>query len=78
MKIRELRAKSDAELKDMYNELAHKRRELQFKLANDQLKSVREVRKTRITMAQILTEMKERKAKKDIKKASDEKEAEKK
>lgn len=68
MKIRELRTKSDEELKDMYKDLTQKFRELNFKLASDQLKNVREVRHIRKTMAQILTLLKERRLKKDKKK----------
>jgi len=63
MKIRELRAKSKEELKDLYEELAEKRREFNFKLASNQLKNVRDVRKTRKTMAQILTILNESKSK---------------
>ncbi|MFZ5365067.1 MAG: 50S ribosomal protein L29 [Patescibacteria group bacterium] len=61
MKLIELRAKSDDELKELYNDLAETRRELSFRLANNQLKNVREFRKVKQTMAQILTLMTERK-----------------
>jgi ribosomal protein L29 len=69
MKIREIRAKSTQELKEMYEDLTQKLRDLNFKLASGQLKDVREVRKAKKTIAQILTVLKERKeeSKKKIK-----------
>ena len=65
MKMRELRAKSDAELKDIFEENTQKLRDLNFKLASDQLKNVREVRKVKKTVAQIHTLIKEKKSKKE-------------
>jgi len=69
MKIREIRAKSTQELKEMYEDLTQKLRDFNFKLASGQLKDVREVRKTKKTIARILTVLKERKdeSKKKIK-----------
>lgn len=69
MKIREIRAKSTQELKEMYEDLTQKLRDLNFKLASGQLKDVREVRKAKKTIARILTVLKERKeeSKKKIK-----------
>ena len=61
MKIRELKAKSTEELKDIFTDMTQKRRELNFKLASEQLKNVREVRKVRKTIAQILTILDQRK-----------------
>ncbi len=75
MKIRELRAKSTEELKEMLENHAEKLRELNFKLASEQLKNVREVRKVKKIVAQIHTLLKERKeeikAEKEVKKDSD-------
>lgn len=63
MKTRELRAKSTEQLKEIMEDLAQKRRELNFKLASGQLKNVREVRETRHDIAQIHTLLKEREMK---------------
>ena len=61
MNIKELREKSTAELKKLLLDNAEKRRELNFKIANKQLKNVREVRDVRKTIARILMTLKERK-----------------
>lgn len=58
--IKELRAKTGEELKRLYGELCGKRQELNFKAASKQLKSVRDIRAARKTIAQILTLMKEK------------------
>ena len=64
MKTRELRAKSTEQLEENMEDLAQKRRELNFKLASGQLKNVREVRKVRKDIARISTLLKEIKLKK--------------
>ncbi|HUT22374.1 MAG TPA: 50S ribosomal protein L29 [Candidatus Bipolaricaulota bacterium] len=63
MKISELRAKSDEQLREQYQELTNELRDQNFKLAIDQLKSVRDVRKKKKEIAKIFTILKERKAK---------------
>ena len=55
MKTKELRLKQTEELTRLYNELCQKRQQLNFKVANKQLKNVRELRKVKKTMATILT-----------------------
>lgn len=64
--MRELKSKSEAELKDFFLENTQKLRDLNFKLASDQLKNVRDVRKVKKIIAQIHTLMQERKGKKEI------------
>lgn len=60
MKIKELKEKSTVELNKLLLDSAEKRRELNFKIANKQLKNVREVRDVRKTIARIATILKER------------------
>jgi len=60
MKTKELKEKSTAELKKLLLDNAEKRRELNFKIANKQLKNVREVRNVRKNIAKIKTILKER------------------
>lgn len=67
MKIRELRSKSQEELNDMFGDMTQKLRELNFKLASDQLKNVREVRDLKKSIAQIKTLLKERNKDKKVK-----------
>jgi len=55
MKIKELREKSEVELDRMLTDLRNKLRELRFRIAAKQLGNIREVRKVRQTIAQILT-----------------------
>jgi ribosomal protein L29 len=55
MKIKELREKSEVELDRMLVDLRNKLRELRFRIAAKQLGNIREVRKVRQTIAQILT-----------------------
>lgn len=55
MKIKELKEKKLEELNKLLLELSEKRRELNFKDANKQLKNVRELRQVKITIAQIKT-----------------------
>ena len=61
MKIKELREKSEAELNKLLKENRNKLRELNFAVSQNQLKNVRDVRKTKTLIAQILTIMKEKK-----------------
>lgn len=55
MKIKELREKSEVELDRLLVELRDKLRDLRFRIAAKQLGNIREVRKVRQTIAQILT-----------------------
>lgn len=55
MKIKELRQKSNDELKKLLADARGKLSELNFKVASNQLKQVREVRKTKKMIARILT-----------------------
>jgi len=67
MKIRELRSKSPEELKDMFEDMTQKLRELNFKLASEQLKNVREVRDLKKSIAQIKTLINQRSKAKEVK-----------
>ncbi len=60
MKVKELRLKSDNELKTLLKESREKLREMRFKVAQRQLKNVRDVRKTKKLIAQVLTILRER------------------
>jgi len=60
MKLRELKLKATDELNRMLLDLCEKRQELNFKVANKQLKNVRDIRKARTNVAQIKTILKER------------------
>jgi ribosomal protein L29 len=55
MEFKELKTKSDSELRIILSETREKLRELRFKDASHQLKNVREIRKIRLEIAQILT-----------------------
>lgn len=61
MKIKELKIKSENELQALLRESREKLRDLRFKVAQRQLKNVRDVRKTKKLIAQILTLLKEHK-----------------
>ncbi len=61
MKIKELRLKKDNELDKLLADEREKLLSFQFKVAQDQLKSVREVRKTKKIIAEILTLQREKK-----------------
>jgi len=61
MKIKELRNKTQEELKKLYNELCVNRQEIGFKLAGKQHKNVSEMRNLKKTVARILTLLKENK-----------------
>ena len=60
MKIKELKLKSDNELKTLLNESREKLREMRFKVAQRQLKKVSDVKKTRKLIARVLTILEER------------------
>jgi ribosomal protein L29 len=55
MEYKELKNKKEAELQKELAESRDKLREMRFKDANKQLKDVRVIKKTRVTIAQILT-----------------------
>jgi len=62
MKIKELRDRSAVELDRLLTESRNKLRELRFRVTAKQLGNVREIRKVRQTIAQILTLKKARPA----------------
>jgi large subunit ribosomal protein L29 len=55
MELKELKKKSDADLRKILGDSREKLRDLRFKDANKQLKNVRELRMVRRTIARILT-----------------------
>lgn len=55
MDLKELKTKTEKELKQLLNESRDKLRDLRFKDANKQLKNVREIRVVKKTVAKILT-----------------------
>jgi ribosomal protein L29 len=55
MEFKELKTKTEKELKQILNESREKLRDLRFKDANKQLKNVREIRVIKKTIAKILT-----------------------
>ena len=55
MELKELKLKTEKELKQTLNEFRDKLRELRFKDANKQLKDVREIREIKKTIARIST-----------------------
>jgi len=55
MEFKELKLKTEKELKQALNEFRDKLRDLRFKDANKQLKDVREIRIVKKTIAKILT-----------------------
>lgn len=55
MELKELKKKSENELQSLLAEAREKTRTLRFKDANKQLKNVREIRETKMTIARILT-----------------------
>jgi len=59
MKIRELRQKSNKELKESLANLKDKLRELRFNLAGGKVKNIKEIHQTKKTIARILTLLKE-------------------
>ncbi len=62
MKYKELKQKSEAELKKTRLELSDKLRDLRFKVATKQVKNVREIRKIKKNIAQILTLLNQKKS----------------
>jgi len=62
MKIKEIREKSENELKKNLVELRNKRAKLRFDISSKQTKNHRVVRKTRKEIAQILTVLSSQKA----------------
>jgi large subunit ribosomal protein L29 len=61
MELKEIRKKSDQELHKMLKEHRERLREQRFKVSTRQLKTVRDVEKTKKLIARILTILKERK-----------------
>lgn len=59
MEIKELRIKNEVELRRLLSELQDKLRDLKFRLSSEQFKNVREIRKTKRTIARIRTLLKE-------------------
>ena len=59
MKLRELKQRTDKELKETLNSLRDKLRELRFNLAGGKVKNIREIHQTKKTIARILTLLKE-------------------
>ena len=60
MKVSELRQKSEDELKKILEESREKLRDLRFDIQTKQLKNVRELRKIKKLIAQVLTILKEK------------------
>ena len=60
MKIKELRLKTDGELKSDLEGLRNKTRELRFKIYSQETKNVKEIAAVRKDIAKILTLLKER------------------
>lgn len=58
MKLKELRKKEGKDLMELLSQYRDKLRELRFKIANKQLRNIREVRETKKVIAQILTLLK--------------------
>ena len=58
MKLKELRKKESKDLMELLPQYRDKLRELRFKIANKQLRNIREVRETKKIIAQILTLLK--------------------
>ncbi len=67
MKIKELRQKTEKELKDLLNEDRQKLGQLKFNLASKKLKNVREIRELSKDIARILTILNEKNVKKEEK-----------
>jgi len=55
MELKELKLKTEKELRQILNEFRDKLRELRFKDANKQLKNIREIREIKKTIAKVLT-----------------------
>jgi ribosomal protein L29 len=63
MKLRDLKIKSPAELEKLLLEFCQKKQQLTFKVANKQLKNVRELRLAKKTVARVKTLLNEVKRK---------------
>jgi len=61
MELKELKLKTEKELKQILNKFRDKLRDLRFKDANKQLKDVREIRVIKKTIARVLTLLKVKK-----------------
>lgn len=59
MDFKEIKKLNQSDLRKHLNELRHKVRELRFSIANNQLKNMREFRQTKLTIARILTVLKQ-------------------
>jgi len=55
MELKELKLKTEKELKQILNEFRDKLRDLRFKDANKQLKNIREIREIKKGIARVLT-----------------------
>lgn len=62
MKTSELRQKSKSELQKLLQDNREKLRQLRFDLASGKVKNIREIRKVKKTIAQVLTLLKEKSA----------------
>ena len=60
MKIKELKNKTEKELRKMIESLREKQRVLRFDLSAGKVKDIREIRETKRTIARILTILKEK------------------
>lgn len=60
MQIRELKAKSEKELKDLVVSQRELIRDLRFRASQRQLKNVRELREAKKLLAQVLTVLKQK------------------
>ena len=69
MELKELKKKKESDLHKILAESRDKLRDLRFKDASKQLKDVRQIRKTRVMIARILTLLNELKIKQENKKA---------
>jgi large subunit ribosomal protein L29 len=59
MKFKDLQNKTKEDLQKLLQEERNKLRDLRFKDSNKQLKNVKEIKDTRINIAQILTKLKQ-------------------
>jgi ribosomal protein L29 len=55
MRLKELKNKTNEELTQLHAEACEQLQDLQFKVANQQLKNVREIRLKKKTIARVLT-----------------------
>jgi len=63
MKFKELQKKEEHELQKVLKELRERYQEMKFKVANNQLKNIREIREVKKNIAHILFLLKDRKIK---------------